>query len=363
MIKRLDLYLLKNFFVALVVVTVAIGLTIIVINIVEELRDFVDHQVTIWRILEYYLYFGGWVVKSFLPMFVLLALLFSVSILARNREILAMKASGLSLYRITLPFLLAAGALAYGHFYYSEYLFPPLNQRRLEIKEFDIDKRSKEAMAKVHNIYRQISPGFFYTMAGFDTERGEGSEFRLYRTAAGSSHLDEIITADRVTYRNFKWIVSHGMVRMFDSAQGGETFNKFDTMTITAIQDKPIDFAKKMADPTDMGIDDLKQYIDLMKRTGGPHVRESIDYKIKFSYPLTSVILVLICVPFAANQRRSGIAVSFAVGAGTALIYFILFRVMQSAGYNEKLPDYIAVWGVNALFTFIGLILMLGARK
>jgi lipopolysaccharide export system permease protein len=362
MIKRLDLYLLKNFFVALAVVTIAIGLTIIVINMVEEIHDFVDHHVTIWRVLEYYLYFGGWVVKSFLPMFVLLALLFSVSILARNREILAMKAGGLSLYRITLPFLLAAGALAYGHFYYSEYLFPPLNQRRLEIKEFDIDKRSKEALAHVRDVKRQIRPGYFYTIAGFDSDRGEGTEFRLYRTGAGSSHLEQIITATRVNYQDFKWIARAGLVRTFDTS-GTESFSKFDTLVIADIKDKPADFAKKMADPVDMGIDDLKQYIDLMKRTGGPHVRESIDYKLKYSYPLTSVIIVLICVPFAANPRRSGIAASFAVGAATALIYFILFRVMQSAGYNEKIPDYIAVWGVNAVFTLIGMVLMFGARK
>jgi len=51
--------------------------------------------VPILDILIYYVFFGGWVIKSFLPMFVLLAILFSVSILARRKEILAMKASGL----------------------------------------------------------------------------------------------------------------------------------------------------------------------------------------------------------------------------------------------------------------------------
>ncbi len=359
-IKKLDVYLLKGFFVALFVVTLAIGLTIIVINMVEEMHGFVDHHVPIWRILEYYLYFGGWVVKSFLPMFVLLALLFSVSILARRREILAMKANGLSLYRLTWPFFLAACALAYGHFYYSEYIFPPLNQRRLEIKEFDIDQKSKEAMAKVRNIYRQINPGSFYTIGAFDTERGEGTDFRLYRSHG--SHVQQIITAERIRYHDYHWLTENGMSRTSDSGSA-ESFLKFDTLTIPDIQDKPADFAKKMADPVDMGIDDLKGYIDLMKRTGGPHVRESIDYKVKFSYPLSTIIIVLICVPLAANPRRSGIATSFAVGAGIALIYFILFRVMQSAGYNEKIPDYIAVWGVNAFFAFIGLVLMIGARK
>jgi lipopolysaccharide export LptBFGC system permease protein LptF len=65
-------------------VIVAIGLTIISINMVEQLRDFIDHQVPFKEVLEYYAYFGGWVLKSFFPVFVLLATLFSVSILARR---------------------------------------------------------------------------------------------------------------------------------------------------------------------------------------------------------------------------------------------------------------------------------------
>ena len=121
----------------------AIGLTIVVINMVEELRDFIDHDVSLLQILEYYTYFGGWVVKSFTPMFVLLATLFSVSILTRKNEILAMKASGRSLYRLTLPFAIVALLIAIGHFYYNEYIFPPANQRKLEIKNFTIEKKSR----------------------------------------------------------------------------------------------------------------------------------------------------------------------------------------------------------------------------
>ena len=47
---------------------------------VEELRDFIDHDVTMLQVLEYYTYFAGWVVRQFVPMFVLLATLFSVSV-------------------------------------------------------------------------------------------------------------------------------------------------------------------------------------------------------------------------------------------------------------------------------------------
>ena len=96
LLRVIDRYLLKYFFLTFLAVTVAVGLTIIVINIVEELRDFIDNDVPLADILEYYFYFGGWVLKSFTPMFVMLAVLFTVSLLARRQEILAMKASGRS---------------------------------------------------------------------------------------------------------------------------------------------------------------------------------------------------------------------------------------------------------------------------
>ena len=59
MLKKIDRYLLSTFFKALMVVILAIGMTIIIINMVEELRDFIDHEVPIATIIEYYFYFGG----------------------------------------------------------------------------------------------------------------------------------------------------------------------------------------------------------------------------------------------------------------------------------------------------------------
>lgn len=358
--KKIDRYIVEYFFISFVVVMVSIGFTIVVINMVEELRDFIDHSVPLIDILQYYVYFGGWVVKAFFPVFVLLATLFSVSMLARKNEVLAMKASGLSLYRIAWPLLIVALFMSAFHFYYSEYIFPPANQKRLEIKEFTIEKRSKHRYRQVANVYRQIEPGYFYTIASFNVDRAEGTDLKIYRT--NRNKLSQIITASRVVFRDYQWMATDGIVRSFDDS-AHESFSQFASMELPDIKDKPADLSKKIGKPEDMGYEELKSYIDLMKRTGGPYVREAIDLKLKFSYPLSSFIVLLISIPFAANPRRGGIAVSFAVGALIALIYFVLFRILQSAGYNEKIPDWMAVWGVNGVFFLIGVVSMLKARK
>ena len=359
-LKRLDLYLLKSFLLALLVVTVAVGLTIIVINIVEKLRDFVDHQVPVVSILEYYLYFAGWAVKSFLPMFVLIAGLFSVSMLARRNEILAMKASGLSLYRIAAPFLAAALLLSGAHFYYNEYIYPPANQRRLEIKEYTIERRSRRSKTHVTNIYRQIAPGYIYTIGTFNVDREMGTDVKVYRTE--EDRLRKVITAERILYQDHQWVLEKGAERTFTDSTG-ETYREFKRMEVPDIEEEPEDFAKRIGKPEDMGLEELEDYIDLMKRTGGPYAREAVDLGIKYSYPLTSFIVMLIAIPVATNPRRGGLAVSISIGAMISLIYFVLFRMLQSAGYNEKLPKEVAVWGVNAAFFLVGVFYMLKARK
>ncbi|MDF1546142.1 MAG: LptF/LptG family permease, partial [bacterium] len=325
MIKKLDRYLLRHFFSSLIVVLFSFGSTFVVINAIEELRDFIDHEVPIAQILEYYFYFSGWIVKSFLPMFILLAGLFSISILARRNEILAMKASGRSLYRIALPLLVVVAILAAGHFYYNEYIFPPWNKKRLEIKNFSIEQKSRTSFTNIDNIFRQIKPGYFYTLQSFNVDRREGIDLKIYLKE--NNRLKQITTAAQLNYHDYHWLATDGVTRTFDSTVN-TTYTEFDSLIIEDIEEVPEDFKKKMGKPEDMGIEELKAYISLMKRTGGPYHREKIDLQLKYAYPMASFIVVLICIPLASNPRRGGIAVSIATGAIISLLYFVLFRIL-----------------------------------
>lgn len=384
MVKIIDRYILKYFFSTFLVVTLAVGLTIVVINMIEGLPDFIDHEVPMLKILEYYLYFSGWVIKSFVPVFVMLSVLFAISILARRQEVLAMKACGLSLYRITLPLFVVSVIIACGHFYFNEYVFPPANKKRAEMKQFDIKQRSRASVQKVRNIHRQIEQGSFYTIGSFDAQRRLGTEFKLFRVK--DNQLIESIVAEKIVFMwnpedigglgdnqeispddsglvmsGASWRAIDGIRRQFDGDK--INFEKFDTLPLPHVREKPENLAKRIGKPEDMGLEELKDYIKTAEAAGVPTLRERVDLEMKYSFPLVSIIVVLIAVPFAANPRRGGIAVSFAAGALFALAYFVLFRMTQSAAYNDKLPIWVAVWGTNALFFLFGAFLMLRARK
>lgn len=326
---------------------------------VEELRHFIDHDVPLGDIFIYYVYFAGWILKSFLPVFVLLAGLTSIGILARRNEILAMKAGGVSLYRIAAPILIFTFLLSFAHIYYNEYIFPPGNKKRVEMKEYTIKKRSKRLKSSINNIYRQVNKDIFFVIQGYNVPRKEGTVVKIYRSE--NNKLVELITAKQIKYTMRNWMLYDGVRRIFGDST--ETFETFDTLSAAYIKDKPSDFEKPLGKPEDMGYNELKYYIDVMKRTGAPYRRELVDLKFKLSYPFASFIVILICVPLASNPKRGGVAISFAVGSGISMVYFVSFKIVQSLGYSEKIHPDLAAWLINGIFLLVGAIIMLRARK
>ncbi len=357
--KVLDRYILRYFLGSLLAISLGIGILIVAINMVEELRSFIDNEVSIGQVLIYYFYFAGWILKSFLPVFVLLAALASIGILARRLEILAMKANGVSLYRIAMPFLIFTFFLSLGHIAYNELLFPPGNKKRVEMKEFTIKKRSKTPQMTPRNVYRQVNKDLFFTIASYNIPKQEGKDIKIYRST--DNKLAELITAEKIQYTSQNWMLYSGVRRVFSDSS--ESFTVFDSLSAAYIKDKPSDFEKPLGKPEDMGYKELKYYIEVMKRTGGPYMRELVDLKFKISYPFASFIVILICVPIASNPRRGGIAFSFAAGAGIALFYFVCFKIVQSLGYNEKLSPDMSAWLINGIFLLVGLVILFRTRK
>jgi len=329
------------------------------INMVEELRDFIDNHVPVIQALTYYIYFVGWILKSFLPVFVLLAALITIGILARKNEILAMKSSGLSLYRIAAPLLIFSFILSLAHIYYNEEIFPEPNKKRLEMIEYTMKNRQKDSALSQRNIYRQVDKNLFFIINSYNIPKMEGTDIKLYRSQ--NNKLAELITAQKIRYTERNWALYDGVKRLFSDT--GESFVAFDSLSADYIKDKPADFEIPIGQPEDMGYRELAHYIELMKRTGGPYQRELVDLKIKLAYPFSSFIVILICVPIASNPKRGGIAVSFALGAGIALLYFVAYKVTQSFGYNEKLDPNLAAWMINGIFLLVGVVIMWRAKK
>jgi lipopolysaccharide export system permease protein len=294
----------------------------------------------------------------------LLSSLFSLGTLAKNNELTAMKANGISLYRILFPlFVLAfmASLLVLG---VNELVVPFTNQKKSYTRKVEIEKKAKPKDILFQNVYVQGENGRIFYLNRYDSEKKVGKEVLVQKFE--KNRLKEQIEAKIMRRRGSGWIFENGTYRFFSDSLDqpeAEEFQRFSQLQRLDIRIKPEVFTKPQKKPEEMSYKELREYIKL-KKTAGENVSvELTDLYMKLAYPFISFIIVLFGSPLAANPKRGSLSINFAITLGIAFTYWFLLRTAQTFGHTEKLPTFLAAWITNFIFAGLGIFLLFKARK
>ncbi len=132
--RKLDLYLVRQFVVLLALILIGFQVIFIIVDIFENLDKFIDNKVPIKIVFLFYIYTLPWFINIGLPMAVLIATVFSMGLLVKRNEWTAMKASGISLYRVVVPFLLVSSCVSVCSFYLDNSLVSLGNEKKQKSK-------------------------------------------------------------------------------------------------------------------------------------------------------------------------------------------------------------------------------------
>jgi lipopolysaccharide export system permease protein len=132
--KILDRYLIKQFLMTILFGLIAFTLIFVVIDMMENLDDFIDQNVPAGIVLHYYFVFSPEILKLMTPVGVLFAALFTAGKAANLSELTAIKASGVSLFRFMTPFLITTFAVSIFSIYFAGYLVPMANKTKVNIE-------------------------------------------------------------------------------------------------------------------------------------------------------------------------------------------------------------------------------------
>ncbi len=361
--RILDRYIARSFLFTLGFSLFAFISIFLVVDLIENLDKFIDRGTGIDIIGIYYLNFIPFIVVLTLPVAMLLSTLFSLGLLARNFELTAMKANGISLYRIIAPALIIGLFVSAALFFIGDEIVSESNRRKSEIKAEYLDRRSLESKAITTDLFVEGSNGAIYYLANYDPNKRVGANILIQRIAG--DRVTESIEAEKMRYIESGWIAENGTRRVFmaDTATTPNTFERFDKLILTDFDEPPEAFEKLKVSPSDMTFTELKKLIALKKRLGKDVARETVELHLKVSFPLINFIIVMLGAPLASSPRKSGAAVGFAAAIAISFIYFTIIRACQSLGQNHQLPPELAAWLGNILFFSVAIVLMLRAHK
>lgn len=359
--KIIDKYLIKQFLQTILFGLLAFTLIFVVIDMVENVDDFVDQKVTASIVLQYYLVFSPEIIKLMTPVAVLFAALFTAGKMTSLSELTAIKASGVSLYRFMIPFLITTLFISFFSVYFAGYVVPDANETKVNIERKYLNKGHIFAGS---NIFFQDSKSTIVSISFFDITTNQANRISLQKFDADDlKKMVSRIDAVRLIYDSTSgnWIAKNGVERYFDKS--AQKANYFETLEIGNLNFKPSDLLSKQQKPEEMNLAGLKDLINSLERTGNDPTRILIEYYSRFSFPMASLVCVIFGLPISANKRKSGLAVQVGISILITFIYLVFMKISQAFGKNGALDPLLTAWFGNLVFLIAGLIYLPRVRQ
>jgi len=359
--KILDRYLIRQFLQTIVFGLIAFTALFVIIDLMENMDDFIDQSVPGNFIIEYYIMFVPEILRLMIPVAVLLACLFTVGKLSSQNELTSMKASGLSLYRFMMPFLATGLFISILATAFGGYVVPTANKHKVYIEQTYM---KKGLVALGGNIIFQDSKTRIVNILSYSTFSQQANRVSIHEfDEKYSTKMTSRIDANFMRYDSAanNWILNGGTKRTFTDSN--ETAENFTTMELNNLNFKPDDIIKKQQKPEEQTLDELKEFAEERLRSGNDPTRIEIEYYSRYAFGFASLIVVFFGLPISANKRKGGLAVQFGISLLVTFLYLVFMKVSQAFGKNGVMDPLITAWFANFIFLFIGLVNLIRVQK
>lgn len=363
----LDEYVLTQFLSTFAMVMVSFVLLMLIFTCFELFNDMMRNRTPAVTVAAYLLnLIPSMLYYPITPLSVLIAVLVVFGLMSKSSELTAMKASGISLYRIVLPILAIASVLSVSLFAFDQLYIPKANRRQEALRNVIKGRPPQTFMHPGQNwIFGQQQQGqseriFYYEL--FDPSQNSFGNLTIFEFNPGTFSISRRIFASNAHWepRLHEWIFEHGWVRSFQGAEISN-YQRFDVTTFPEVREQPQYFKKENLLSSEMSFDELNAYIHDLSQSGFDTIRLRVQLNRKLSYPFITLVMAILAVPFALSMGKRGSLLGIAAGIGVAIAYFIVAGTSEAMGNVNLLPALLAAWAPDVIFGLAGGYLLLRA--
>lgn len=350
----LDNMILRDFALYLAMILAAALLIVLVFTYFELLTDIVRNKISPLVQAEYLWNVSPSLVYLIAPLAVMLAVLITFGLLQKSSELTAMKASGFSIYRATLPVIVLSAAFAGGLFIFDQVYIPSTN-RRQEILRNEIKGKPPQTYLQADRkwIFGEANQIYYYQVFDPDTNRFGG--ITTFEFDPANFQLTRRVYADGAHWEPGlkEWVFENGWVRTLSGASIQE-YRTFDVATFKELHEDPSYFKKEVRQSSEMDYEELQRYIHDLQQSGFDTVRLKVQLHKKLAYPLITLVMAVLAIPFSAQSRRGGALTGVAIALGIAIVYWVTAGLFEAMGNANQLPALLAAWAPDLIFALAG---------
>ena len=356
----IDRYLLREY-VKYIGIGLGVGAVLfLVVDLLQTLDRFLRIKPPFGYILQHFIFRLPGALYDGLPIVILIATVFLFLSLTRAHELDALKAAGVSLYRVSVPILLFALALSVAAGFFQEIALPAINARAEEIDRVKIRGNLPRHLQKRNQLWYRSTDTRFWRMELLDPVERSIDQLLLLEVDQ-NFQLVSRLDAKRAKWTPAGWELSQGFQRPVVKGTRMES-KPFERLLVKMPEDIQ-DFTNVQKPPEIMSFVELRAYVQKLQETGHQAGKYIVELYSKLSFPLVHLIMALVAIPFALISPRSGgralgIAIAIVISVGYWLVHYMALAFAKA----DLLPPFLAAWTANVVFAGLGAALFLRAR-
>jgi len=353
-------YVLEEIFSNFLATLCVLTFILLVGNIFSKMIDLVINRgVDILRILQLFLFSTPFLFVFTIPMAALVAILLTFGRLSSDHELVALRASGVSLRKVIRPILLAALVLSLFTLYLNDQLASRSHFRVRQISS-DIGLRTPAAILEEGVFIKSFRNIILFIHR---IEDNKLHQIRIYQpqedgpTRTIIAEEGELIPQPDLNMIKLKLI--NGTSDEPDPNNPGRFYKlNFGTYFL------PLDLSRfKFRGPLqkkrkELTIRELWAHFQKLKNEGFVDNYTLTEIHKKIAMSLSIFVLVLLSIPLAIRTGRGEKSIGFAIALILGTMYWVLLIGMASLAKTGTLPPWVSMHLPNLLFGTVGFLLL-----
>ena len=329
----------------------------VIIDIFSFIDDIVRFKIPGASIAAFYVYYIPTIFLQVAPMAVLLSTVFLLSNLNKHNELVAMRSSGVSLWRIMTPLIIVGCIVSAAVFAVNNTIIPVSSKiaNHIRREEIESQKGTESGPKVIRNVALYGVGNRIIFARSYDTEQKLLTDIIIHKHDL-SSKLTSKITAQSGQWTDQGWRFNDVIIYTIDNAGRILKVPQFFKETALSLEERPSDFANMERSADYMSYQDLKRYINHFGNAGTKMIRGlHVELHYKIAFPLISLIIILIGAPFAMISTRGGVLIGVGLSIGIGLLYYAFIAIALAFGKAGILPPVVAAWLGNVVFAGWGI--------
>lgn len=368
--RLLDRYLFRELCIPLCYCLAGFLIFWISFDLFSELEDFQKTGLPAGQVARYYLAKTPELMVTVLPVALLLAMLYALTNHGRHNEIVAMRAAGLSLPRISAPYLAAGLLLSLALFALNERLAPEGSARAEAIKRGADAQEGKEEWRQFVN-FRNARENRTWNIAALNTRTFEMRQPHVELREADGGRRQ--LLAKSGIYTNGQWVFFD--VELFhyaaevDFEKSGQRPLRTNELVLPELTEKPEDIllqikfqqmnAIEASKRTQLSLGEIQYLRGHLELNARDRALLETQFHARIAQPWTCLVVALVALPFGAGAHsRRNVFAGVAASIFICFAYFVFLRLGLALGTGGMVAPWLAAWLPNALFAAAGGVLI-----